>query len=179
MAYFGASLFRRLSNRALSRVILVLLLGTGLLMMAESVIGEQLGAMLGDDPAIRLPAALVLGAGVGLVISLMGVGGNELMIPLLVLLFGIEIKAAGTASLAVSLPTVIVGLWRFHALGTYRHDARENWRTILPLAASSVVGATAGGFLAPNLPGGTLKFLLGLILIFSAWRSFRDRPTRA
>jgi hypothetical protein len=48
-----------------------------------------------------------------IVAALMGVAGGELLIPTLVLLFGADIKLAGSLSLAVSLPTMIVGFARY------------------------------------------------------------------
>jgi uncharacterized protein len=55
----------------------------------------------------------------GIVAALLGVAGGELLIPTLVLLFGADIKLAGSLSLAVSLPTMIVGFtrYRFHGGG--------------------------------------------------------------
>jgi len=41
---------------------------------------------------------------IGVVTALLGVAGGEFLIPTLVLLFGAEIKLAGSLSLAVSLP---------------------------------------------------------------------------
>ena len=43
----------------------------------------------------------------------MGVAGGELLIPTIVLLFGADLKLAGSLSLAVSLPTMIVGFTRY------------------------------------------------------------------
>ena len=43
----------------------------------------------------------------------MGVAGGELLIPTLMLLFGADIKLAGSLSLAVSLPTMLVGFARY------------------------------------------------------------------
>jgi uncharacterized membrane protein YfcA len=48
-----------------------------------------------------------------IVAALLGVAGGELLIPTLVLLFGIDIKLADSLSLAVSLPTMIVGFARY------------------------------------------------------------------
>ena len=45
--------------------------------------------------------------------SLLGVAGGEFLIPTLALLFGADIKLAGSLSLAVSLPTMLVGLARY------------------------------------------------------------------
>ena len=179
LSFFGAGLLRRLSNRALSRIILAALLGVGLLMMAESLFGDSIGPFLGAAMTPRIIVSLVLGAAVGLVVSLLGVGGNELMIPILVVVLGMPIKAAGTSSLLVSLPTVLVGLWRFRAESSFRHHQTETFRTIIPLSLGSIVGAAIGGFLAPAASNATLKFLLGAILIYSALHSFLSQGDEA
>ncbi len=53
---------------------------------------------------------------IGAVAALMGVAGGELLIPTLVLLFGLDVKVAGSVSLAVSLPTMLMGFARSEAL---------------------------------------------------------------
>ena len=58
-------------------------------------------------------AGVVAGFLIGVVASLLGVAGGELLIPTLVLLFGADIKLAGSLSLAVSLPTMLVGFARY------------------------------------------------------------------
>lgn len=39
--------------------------------------------------------------------------GGELLIPALVLVFGADIKTAGSASILISLGVVSIGLWRY------------------------------------------------------------------
>ena len=56
---------------------------------------------------------VVAGFAIGVVAALMGVAGRELLIPTIVLLYGIDIKIAGTLSLAVSLPTMLVAFARY------------------------------------------------------------------
>jgi uncharacterized protein len=169
-AYLGAELFRRLNSRNLTRIVTILLLAVGLLMMSGSLIGNFTFAVSGVLP--RLTICLVIGAGVGIVVGLIGVGGNELMIPLLIVMFGIPIKEAGSVSLVVSLPVVLVGLWRFHVINAFKHRERDVDRTIIPLALGSVAGSVGGGFLAHSVPNALLKFLLGTILLFSAWQTY-------
>jgi uncharacterized membrane protein YfcA len=178
-AYFGAALLRRLNNRKLARVVAVLLLAAGLLMMVESLIGDGTIKPTVHDMAARLALCLVIGVGIGIVVGLLGVGGNELMIPFLVIVFGLPIKAAGSISLLVSIPVVLVSLWRFRALHAFRHRDRDVTRTIVPLALGSLVGALGGGLLAPIAPNNVLKFLLGAILLFSAWHTYNHRDDRA
>ena len=59
-------------------------------------------------PAVRTLTAVVAGVGIGVVAALMGVAGGELLIPTIVLLFAVDIKIAGSLSLVVSLPTMLV-----------------------------------------------------------------------
>jgi uncharacterized membrane protein YfcA len=76
-----------------------------------------------------------------LVSSLLGVAGGELIIPTLV--FGADIKTAGTASLLISLPTVAVGVLRHRRLGSFA-DRADLTQTVAPMGVDSVVGAEVG-----------------------------------
>src|SRR5215469_11074568 len=106
-AWFGASWATCLASHTLYRVIAVLLLGIAVVL----VLGHEAtasGAML--TGAAQMTAGVVAGFVIGIVAALLGVAGGELLIPTLGLLFGADIKLAGSLSLAVSLPTMLVGL---------------------------------------------------------------------
>src|SRR5215471_4171914 len=108
-AWFGASCATRLASHTLYRVIAVLLLAIAVMM----VIGHDAtasGAML--TGAAQMVAGVIAGFIIGIVAALVGVAGGELLIPTIVLLFGADIKLAGSLSLAVSLPTMLVGFAR-------------------------------------------------------------------
>ena len=49
---------------------------------------------------------------IGVVAAVMGVAGGGLLIPMIVPLYGVNIKIAGSLSLAVSLPTMLVAFAR-------------------------------------------------------------------
>jgi uncharacterized membrane protein YfcA len=98
--------------------------------------------------------------------------GDELIIPTLVFAFGVGIKAAGKASLLISLPTVAVGVLRHRGLGAYAERA-DLTRTVAPMGIGSVIGAVVGGFLVGLVPSAVLKLALGVILKASAIRIFR------
>jgi hypothetical protein len=70
----------------------------------------------------------------------MGAAGGELLIPTLILLFGADIKLAGSLSLAVSLPTMIVGFARYSRDQSFSVIGR-NRVLLLTMAAGSVVGS--------------------------------------
>src|SRR5215210_15940 len=92
----------------------------------------------------------------------------------LVFAFGADIKTAGTASLLISIPTVIVGLIRYTSRGAFK-DRRTFGETVAPMGVGSVIGATIGGLLVGLIPVPVLKVLLGVILNVSAWRMFRGK----
>lgn len=108
-AFFGAALAGWLSNEQLERLILVLLVGIGLALIVEGFLPQEIPALLPAAPQWRIGAGILFGLVIGLVSSLLGVAGSEIIIPTVVFAFGADIKTAGTASLLVSLPTVIVG----------------------------------------------------------------------
>lgn len=171
-AYLGTALVHRVSEQLLERVILVFLVGIGSALIVEAFLPQDVPGLLPDLPPVRLAAAVLFGLAVGLVSSLLGVAGGELIIPTLVFAFGVDIKTAGTASLLISLPTVAVGVMRHGRLGAFE-DRADIAETVAPMGAGSVVGAVAGGLLVGFVPAAALKLLLGIILIVSAVRIFR------
>jgi uncharacterized membrane protein YfcA len=176
-AYLGTTLVHRISEHLLERVILVFLVMIGSALIVEAFLPTDVTGVLPDVLPVRVFAAVVFGLAIGLVSSVLGVAGGELIIPILIFAFGTGIKAAGTASLLVSFPTVAVGVLRHRRLGAYSERA-DVVRTVAPMGAGSVVGAVAGGLLVGVVPAAALKLLLGIVLIVSAVRIFRDRRSR-
>jgi uncharacterized protein len=170
-AYVGTALMHRVSERLLERVILVFLVVIGIALIVEAFLPQDVPGLLPDPLLFRIVAAVDFGLAVGLVSSLLGVAGGELIIPTLVFAFGAGIKTAGTASLLISLPTVAVGVLRHRRLGSFA-DRADLTRTVAPMGAGSVIGAVAGGFLVGVVAASVLKFVLGVILIVSAMRIF-------
>ncbi|MCS6855541.1 MAG: TSUP family transporter [Elioraea sp.] len=172
-AVVGAGLVARLSDRNLHRAILVLLVALGLLLVVEGVVGTEVRLdVLPTDGFRRALTGVGLGAAIGLIATLLGVAGGELLIPTLVFVHGLEVKPAGSGSLAVSLLVVSAALLRYRLAG--RLPAREDVRDIgVPMGAGSIAGAAAGAALAAFAPSSALKVVLGLVLLAAAWVSAR------
>jgi uncharacterized protein len=170
-AYVGTAMVHRVSERLLERVILVFLMVIGTALIVEAFLPHDAPGLLPEALPVRVGAAVTFGLGVGLVSSLLGVAGGELIIPTLVFAFGVGIKTAGTASLLISLPTVAVGVLRHRRLGSFT-DRADLTQTVAPMGVGSVVGAVVGGFLVGVVPAAALKLVLGVILIVSAVRIF-------
>ncbi len=104
-AYVGTALVHRVSEHLLERFILVFLVVIGTALIVEAFLPQQVTGLLPDLLPVRLLAAVLFGLGIGLVSSLLVVAGGELIIPTLIFAFGVDIRAARTASLLISLPT--------------------------------------------------------------------------
>jgi uncharacterized membrane protein YfcA len=168
-AWFGAGWATRLASQSLYRVIAILLVGiAGVLLLGHGV--ATTGAMLtGTAQAI---AGVAAGFAIGIVAALLGVAGGELLIPTLVLLFGADIKLAGSLSLAVSLPTMLVDFTRYSRDRSFV-VLGENRGFVLVMAAGSIAGSFIGGRLLGLVPSPILLPLLAVILVISAVKVWR------
>jgi uncharacterized protein len=137
----AATWLARTPEARLHRAIRPLLLGLGLLLMLEAVLPMS-GRGIPMGPLGRVGLAVLAGLPIGMVSSLLGVAGGELIIPTLVFGFGAGVKVAGTLSLLISLPTVAVGLWRQRQHGVTL--GTDGVLLVLPMGLGSVVGALLG-----------------------------------
>jgi uncharacterized membrane protein YfcA len=151
-----------------------LLAALGLMMIGEAVLdAEPDGGAFPAAPRLRAAIGAACGLGIGAVSSLLGVAGGELIIPTLVLGFGVPVRPAGTLSILIGLPTVAVGIARHAARGGFAPGTPG--RVVAPMAAGAVAGAAAGGALVGAVPARALAAALGLLLLWSAWRVFAHR----
>ena len=168
-AWVGASWATRLGSALLYRitaVLLALLAGVLLLGHGTHAVGASLSAFA------LFSAGVVAGFVIGVVASLLGVAGGELLIPTLVLLSGADIKLAGSLSLAVSLPTMVVGFSRYSQDQSFR-VLGHNRAFMGLMAVGSLVGTFIGGLLLGVAPDAVLLPGLAVLLLISAanvWR---------
>jgi uncharacterized membrane protein YfcA len=168
-AWLGAGWATRLRSETLYRVLAVLLvlIAAVLLLGLDATVGMPL--LTGWTQMI---AGVAAGFGIGVVASLMGVAGGELFIPTLILLFGADVKLAGSLSLALSLPTMIVGFARYSRDRTFV-VIRANRTLLLVMAAGSLLGTFIGGQSLQIIPNAVLLPLLAVVLIVSAAKVWR------
>ncbi len=168
-AWIGADWATRMQSQTLYRVLAVLLVVIAIVLLVGHDRATAAPLLSGNAPMI---AGAVAGFGIGVVASLMGVAGGELLIPTLVLLFGVDIKLAGSLSLAISLPTMIVGFARYSRDQAFL-VLQHNKTFVLAMAVGSILGALPGGQLLGIVPGGVLLPLLAAILLVSALKVWR------
>lgn len=114
-----------------------------------------------------LSGLLFLGALVaGLLGSLTGLGGGVVLIPLLTLLFKVDMHYAIGASL-VSVIATSSG-----AAAAYVRDGISNIRLGMFLEVATTAGAVGGAYLAAYLSTSVIAIVFGIVLIISAVLSF-------
>lgn len=169
-AWYGAGWATKLRSQTLYRVLAVLLVGIA----AALLFGHEAttsGAPLFTGVTLAV-VGVIIGFGIGVVAALMGVAGGELLIPTIVLLFGADLKLAGSLSLAVSLPTMIVGFTRYSRDQSFS-IIRAQRSFILVMAIGSIVGTFVGGQLLGLIPTNYLLPLLAAILLISSVKVWR------
>lgn len=118
----------------------------------------------------RLHPALVLLAGVlvGALAGLLGIGGSVMMVPLMVLGLGLQIKTAISTSAVIALSVGIVGATGYVATGF------EDLQSLPPLIVGSVIGAWLGVRLRDLTPDIVIRRGFPIIMIFIAVRMLVD-----
>jgi uncharacterized membrane protein YfcA len=108
-------------------------------------------------------ALLLCGLFIGAFAGLFGLGGGAVIVPLLVLVFAKDQAGAQGTSLAMILaPTAAPAIWGYHQAGAV------DWRLVLWVAPTMLVGSYFGAKLAVYLPGDVLKIIFAVVLTYVA-----------
>ncbi|MBQ56530.1 MAG: sulfite exporter TauE/SafE family protein [Pseudomonas sp.] len=115
---------------------------------------------------------LLLGAALGSLGGLFGIGGGLIAIPAMGVLFGLDQQMAQGTALVMVVPNVLLALWRYHQRN------RIDIRHALALAISSFIFALMGASWAVGLDAGRMRlafvgFLIALALYNLARIYFR------
>lgn len=102
--------------------------------------------------------------------ALTGLGGGVVLVPLLALVFKVDLRYAVGASL-VSVIATSSG-----AAVAYLKDGFSNIRIGMFLEIATTLGALFGAFLATKVPTAAIGVIFGLVLIYSGYTSSRT-PT--
>jgi uncharacterized membrane protein YfcA len=115
---------------------------------------------------LAFTAALWLGSvAAGVLGALTGLGGGVIIVPLLVLVFRVDVHYAIGASL-VSVIATSSG-----AAAAYVREGYSNIRVGMFLEIATTLGALSGATLATHVPASGLAIVFGLVLMYSAYLS--------
>jgi len=99
--------------------------------------------------------------------ALTGLGGGVVIVPLLALVFHVDIRYAIGASL-VSVIATSSG-----AAAAYVREGFSNIRVGMFLEIATTVGAIVGAFVAVRLPTSIIAIIFGAVLLYSAYLAYR------
>jgi uncharacterized membrane protein YfcA len=157
-AVIGTTLLQRIPRRPL-------IIGFSALLTITII---RLTTTLESSRAVELDAAMamvlaVTGLASGVLAGLLGVGGGIIMVPAMIVLLGIDPVVAKGTSLAVIVPTAIVGTLR------NRSHANADLRIAATIGVGGVVTAAIGALIAAVLSANVSNLLLaGLLLVVLA-----------
>jgi uncharacterized protein len=106
----------------------------------------------------------------GLVGALTGLGGGVVLVPLLTLVFGVDMRYAIGASL-ISVIATSSG-----AAAAYVKEGYTNIRVGMFLESATTVGALLGALLATRVPTTAIAVIFGIVLLYSAYLSRQPQP---
>ncbi len=122
------------------------------------------GSHRGRHYRVTIPAAVGLGAGIGFISGLLGIGGGFLIAPLTTGLLGIPVHLALGTGLLVIAANGAFGAAPHAAAGTVL------WLTGTLLAMGGAIGAAIGSQISHRLPERALTGLFLIVVIAVAWR---------
>jgi uncharacterized protein len=119
---------------------------------------------------LQFSALVALGSFIaGLLGALTGLGGGVVVVPMLALLFHVDIRYAIGASL-VSVIATSSG-----AAAAYVREGYSNIRIGMFLETATTIGAVVGAAIALHVPTSAIAIVFGLVLLYSAYLSSRHR----
>lgn len=156
----GAALLPRVPERRLQLLFAVLLavMSVRLLIFGATDAAGPRGSEPPQLTTVLLALHGLLGLVSGSASALLGIGGGAIVVPALVLGFGYGQHLAEGTSLAVIVPTALVGA-AIHARRGY-----TEWRVGLRLGLGGLVGSLGGAELALALPAALLSRAFGALL---------------
>lgn len=105
----------------------------------------------------------------GLIGSLTGLGGGVVIVPLLVLGFGYDLRYAVGASLVAVIATSA------GAAAAYLREGYTNIRIGILLEVATTIGALSGAVLAAYTPNNIISGVFGVVLLYTAITTFFTR----
>jgi len=172
-AWFGAGIAIKLQSGLLYKVIAFLLLFIALVLLLEHYISIGHNPLF-EEKIFNSIAGVLIGAIIGVIASILGVAGGELYIPTIILIFGVDVKLAGSLSLAISLPTMLVAFFRYSRDDSFK-ILFTNKNFVFIMGIGSIVGAFVGALLLGIVSNNVLIPILCTILLISSYKMYNHK----
>jgi uncharacterized protein len=171
-AVVGTHILHRLPHDTLAVAFAVLLVLTAVRLLFDHSDAGGRGAL----HAGTVLTLILVGLVTGVLAGLLGVGGGIFVVPAMVVGYGIPAAVAKGTSLAMIVPTSIIGTWR------NRKNDNVDLRVALMLGFAGVASAFVGGKISVGMSEATSNVLFALLLLFvaarMAWQVVVERGRR-
>jgi len=120
----------------------------------------------------QIAILLIIGLVAGFMSSMVGIGGGLVIVPALVLLYGMDQKLAqGTSLFIIALPVTAAGAF------VYYRSGQADWQASLIIAITFLVGGYFGGLLATSMDSNLVRKIFAVfLLLISIKMLFIDKP---
>jgi uncharacterized membrane protein YfcA len=180
-AWYGRVMIGTLSNRAFS-----VSFGVLLLVVASYILFVRLKrgeALIGGTPRrwidsegqahdyrVSAPLAFLVSLGIGLIGSLFGIGGGLVLVPFLVVVFGMP---AILATAAAQFTFMFASAMSLGMSVRYGQVPRDSWMVVALLGPGVIAGAQVGVRVAKKVPDRIFRLLLSALILVMAYLLFR------
>ncbi len=113
---------------------------------------------------LEIIGLILLGLFTGTLAATLGVGGGVIFVPVLVAVFGFTQLGAQGTSLAIIVPTAIVGMI------THARAGRVRWKVVAVVGSAGIIGALSGARLALSVDEALLRRVFAVVLVLLAVR---------
>jgi uncharacterized membrane protein YfcA len=130
--------------------------------------------MIAAIPIDLVLVCLLLGAAVGIMAGLLGVGGGLIIVPALLFLFAAhDFPASMAMHMAVGTSLASILFTSVSSAAAHHRRGSVLWTTTLSLSPGIVAGAALGGFIADLMSGTALRAVFAAFEFLAAWQLWR------
>ena len=152
----GSYLNVRLDTRPFLFVMAIVLALAGVRMLLPSPQAVDAGGM---GPRKKIIGGIVIGACIGVVGGLLGIGGGVFVVPLLIYAIKTPTKIAAASSTFIVCFSSLTGFLGYASMGTI------DWRFILPAAVACFVGGQLGArIMSSRMKGKSIRYIFSGVL---------------
>lgn len=105
-----------------------------------------------------------VGLAAGVLGGWLGIGGGTLMVPVMILLMGVDTKVAIATSLAAIVPIAVSAAVRHYTMG------KVDLQLLGPLAVGGLVGGVIGAWVLDKTSAEWARRALAIFLVYAAYR---------
>jgi uncharacterized membrane protein YfcA len=133
-------------------------------------------SFLGETQEAGLPGIALLSLTVGVVGGIYGIGGGSIIAPFLVSFYGLPVYTVAGPALMGTFMTSLAGVGFYQALAPFRPgmSVAPDWLLGVLFGLGGMVGMYLGARLQKRVPARAIKWMLAVILVFTAGRYTLD-----